>query len=81
MKEKQHRRGAPNSRTASEAPAGPAALLLLPLGRVWTGGRAAGVIRERGVQAYAREEQSGRERLGEAQSVPHDRERPGEKGQ
>lgn len=44
MKEKQHRRGAPNSRTASEAPAGPAALLLLLLGCVWTGGRAAGVI-------------------------------------
>lgn len=38
MKEKQDRRGAPNSRTASEAPEGPAQpSLLLPLGHVWTG--------------------------------------------
>lgn len=73
MKEKQDRRGAPNSRTASEAREGPAALLLLPLGRVWTGGR-----EKRG--PGIRQRRVG-ERLGETQSVPHNRERPGEKGQ
>jgi len=79
MKEKQDRRGTPNSRTASEAPEGPAALLLLPLGHVWTGGQAGGSSEKGGSRHMP--EKSGRERLGETQSIPHDRERPGEKGQ
>lgn len=63
MKEKQDRRGAPNSRTASEAPEGPAALLLLPLGHVWTG--------EMGSRHMP--EKSGRETRGDSECTPQQR--------